>query len=444
MKKIYCIGIWWIWVSALARYYLSEWYTVYWSDQSDSPLLESLRNEGCIIHIWVSSDILDTSFEYIIYSEAIAENHLERQKARELGIVEMSYPQALSEISKNKNLISISGTHWKSTTTSMVASIFKNWGENMLVVVWTLVPQFWGKNFFRQDIRDTVSPFFVLESCEYKESFLNYSPYIAVITNIDPDHLDYYKNTENYLNAFKKFISNIRPWGYLIINREDSLSKDLDIQRKDIHIVEAYNDFFILDREKNTYPEIKLQIPWNHILFDAKLGYIVWKICKIEDALILESLESYNWVWRRMEMIWETRGKNILMSDYGHHPTEVSLTTSALKEKYPSKKLVCIFQPHQFSRTIELFEDFKRCFDACDILVVPNIYASRDSDEDTKKMSSAIFVDWIIHKSKVHTGSLQSAIEWIQNYDSRYPASSIILLQWAWNIDDLRYKIKTS
>jgi UDP-N-acetylmuramate--alanine ligase len=184
-----------------------------------------------------------------------------------------------------------------------------------------------------------------------------------------------------------------------------------------------------------------MKIPWEHILFDAKLAYVVWIMVWVHEYKILDALENYSWVWRRMEIIGKTPNWNTLISDYGHHPTEIKLTLKALKENN-NWKLLTIFQPHQYNRTLELLEDFKTCFLYTDKLIVPNIYESRDSEEDKKKINSKIFVEKINHPNKIDWENFEKTLELINDFDKKN-TNSIILLMWAGNIDNLRQKIKT-
>ena len=444
MKKIYCIWIGGIGVSALARYYLSIGWTVLWSDDSNSSIIENLQKEGAYITIGQNIDWIDESISKVVYSEAIPENHPQRIHSMHQNIQTLSYPQAIGEITQDLELISIAGTHGKSTTTTLLSLILKASELNFCTIVGTLVPDFWGKNFFYRNEKIDEKLYFVLESCEYKWSFLNYKPKIWIITNLEADHLDYYKNIENYTQAFQTFLDNIRPGGFAVINMEDEGSKKLKRERTDISYVEMYKDYYLWCWESYNYRDIQMQVPWDHVLMDAKLAYAVWFLCNAKPEEILWWLKSYTWTWRRMETIGKTHYGNILMSDYGHHPTEILVTTKALKEAYPEKKIYCVFQPHQYSRTIELIEDFKKCFIYCDTLVIPNIYASRDSEENMKKLTAESFVWEIHHKNKFFGEGFENTLRLIHDYDSTEPSSSIILLMGAGDIDSLRNKIETS
>jgi len=470
-KQIYIIWIGWIWISAIARYYLHLWYKIFWSDQNNSGLIEKLREEGCKI-ITPSNPPLDggiktvpskedweekiwKNLEKVIYTEAVPQNNPELIKAKELWLKIQTYPEALAEIANNKKLIAIAWTHWKSTTSSLTAITLKNSNENINAVIWTILKEFNWKNAYFSD-----SEYFVIEACEYKRSFLRYKPLIWAITNIDLDHLDYYKDLNDYISAFDEFINNIRPWGFAILNWNCPNSKILIWKRKNINYIEIYDKYAIYTKihssqpsplgkkeqeqisEIITFPEMNMKVPWEHILFDAHIAYMIGHMVWIEDKEIVNSLENYTWVWRRMEIIWETKNKNILMSDYGHHPTEISLTLKALKDQNPARPILTVFQPHQYNRTYELLENFKTCFFDTDKLIIPNIYESRDSLKDKKKINTQKFIDYIKHDNKVNWENFERTLKLIKKWDKENQFW-IILLQWAWDIDNLRHKIKT-
>ncbi|MDQ7010081.1 MAG: Mur ligase family protein, partial [Candidatus Gracilibacteria bacterium] len=354
-NKIYIIGIGGIGISALARFYLSQSYTVYGSDMNSSELINQLKNEGAYINIGEKADILDKDFEYVIYTEAVPDTQNEIIKAKELGLELLTYPEAIGKITTNKKLITIAGTHGKSTTTSLTSLVLKNSNIDFTSIVGTILKEFDNKNFFyrKEGLEDE---YFVLEACEYKRSFLNYKPTVGVIINIDLDHLDYYKDLEDYISAYKDYLNNISEGGFAILNGEDKNCKSLVGLRDDINYIEVYNTYFIHNGQQLNFPIIDIKIPGKHILFDAKIAYIIGHMIGINDSKIIESLEDYSGVWRRMERIGKTVHNNILMSDYGHHPTEISLTLKAIKDTNIDKKILTIFQPHQYSRTYELIE----------------------------------------------------------------------------------------
>lgn len=456
MKKVYFVWIGWIWISAVARYFNEKWWQVFWSDKTDSELINNLKKEWIDIIVWEDESRIEADFDYLVYTEAVPISQVEISKAKKLWIPIFTYPQSLALISKNNKLIAVSWSHGKSTTSSLISIILKNSSLWVNAVIWSILKEFDNKNSYFSN-----SEYFVIEACEYKRSFLNYKPYIWVITNIDLDHLDYYKNLEDYESAFKSFIDNIQAWGFAILNWECESSNKLYNLRKDINYVIVYKDHFsIVEKEKvslsifsnssrnlhkwkmHIFPKIKLNIPWEHILFDAKIAFAVWIILWLTEKEIISSLETYNWIWRRSEIVWTTKNWNILMSDYWHHPSEIEPTLKALKEKYFDKRLFVVFQPHQYARTLTLLEQFKNCFSSADILIIPDIYASRDTKENMEKINSKKFVEYLNHPMKYDGQWLENTLKTIFYYDEKNPNSSVILLLWAWNVDDLRYKIE--
>lgn len=438
-KKIYIIGIGGIGISAIARYYNENGYQVFWSDSTDSELIQKLQSEWIYITtspltplLWGEGDKIDL----VIYTEAIPKNNKELLLAWELWIEVLTYPEALAAIANNKKLVAVAGTHGKSTTTSLSSLLLKGSPLWVNAVIWTILKEFqWKNSYFSK------SDYFVIEACEYKRSFLKYTPLIGIITNIEIDHLDYYKDLEDYILAYKEFINNIKTGWYIIINGEDKNCQTLIWLRDDITYIFVFQEYFLLNREKIYFPKIEMQVPGQHILFDAKLSFTLWIILWLKEKNIISCLEQYTWVWRRMEIIGQTKNWNILMSDYGHHPTEIQLTLKALKEKYPEKELLTIFQPHQYNRTLELLEGFKTSFTYTDTLIIPDIYESRDTEDDKRKISSKTLVEAIVHNNKIDGQWQNNTLSLIKNYEITHKKDSIILLLWAWDIDNFRYQI---
>lgn len=436
MKKIYVIWIWWIWISAIARYYIQNWYQVYGSDKEKTELIKKLQDEWIDIYIWERPDFLNTQFEKVIYTEALSLDQSELLQAKSLNIPIFTYPQSLAEISNTKKLISIAGSHGKSTTTSFCSLILKNSPLKVNAVIWSILKEFDGKNCYFSN-----SDFFVIEACEYKRSFLHYTPTIWIIVNIDLDHLDYYKDLDDYIDAFHSYINNIRPWWYAILNGNDTNSQVLLNKRNDISYIKVFDDYFENNGKKTFFPNFTLQVPWNHISFDAKIAFTLWILLWVYEENIINTLENYTWIWRRSEIVGYTKNNNLVMSDYGHHPTEIQLTLKALKNKYYDKKVLVVFQPHQYNRTIELLEWFKNSFQNADILIIPNIYESRDSQSDKEKMNGEKFTQSIPHPNKIWWDGILNTTALIKKFDANYPWELLIILLWAGNVDDIRYKI---
>lgn len=451
-KKVHFIGIWWIWMSALARYYNSKWYKVSWSDLNDSELLSELESEWIKISIWHCWENINWNEEIVFYTEAIPETNIEIKKAKKLWLKLMTYFQWLWELSKQYKTIAVAWTHWKSTTTAMVWILMKELNLSPTVIVWTKVPNFWNKNIIIWDWE-----YLIVEACEYKESFLNLELYWAIILNIEAEHLDYYENEKNYINAFKKFIWNISDEWFLVINWDDENCKKLIESIKNKAKGKKFNITKTTKKEVEEMPE--LNVPWDHIRFDALAAIKTLENIKLKlnsnldpewqnenfDFLTLTFnlqnflKENFVWTWRRFEIIWEYNW-NTIISDYWHHPTEIKATLKWAREKFKNKNIICIFEPHQYSRTIELFEDFCESFYDCNEVIIPSIYKVRDKEEDTRSMSAEKLAIWINKYSKN-----AKFLDWYkktENYLREKDWWNIFLFMWAWGIDDLARRFK--
>ncbi len=433
-KHYHFIGIGGIGISAIARYYKQLGVTISGSTDSDSELIHVLQKEGMSIAIGHRAENIPPNTDRIIYTKAVLgtantleegyRNNIEMIVGTERDTPLISYPDALAEIVNAKKCIAITGSHGKSTTTAMVGVMLAGSSIGGSTLVGTQVPQFGGSNIHIEQ-----SDYFAIEACEYKRAFLSYHPYIAVITNIDLDHLDYYRNLEDYISAFQSLINQTS--GYVVYDMDDVNAQKLDFSQTGAKPVRVNHEgFFDTEGSFHAFPPMNLQVPGNHLLFDAKLAFVVGKLVGFADTYITEKLESYMGCWRRSEIIRTTKCGNILMSDYGHHPTEIRLTLQAIHDKYSDKKLFVAFQPHQHSRTRELLSEFLTCFDAADELIIPDIYYSRDSDEDVRYMTTERFVDTL--KSRypfVQNGcGLKKTGEFIKKYDKENPSNTIIVL----------------
>lgn len=331
--KIHCIGIGGIGVSALAQYCLSQEYKVSGSDLAASEITEFLADKGVEIMIGNRAEHISQDIDRVIYSPAVQLENPEFKKARELGIALQSYPQALGELTKNYFTIAVCGSHGKSTTTALVALILQAGGLDPTVIIGTKLNELGGTNF-----RAGNSKYLVIEACEYDGSFLNYSPSIIVLTNIDKEHLDYFKTFANVKKAFKEFVSKLPKDGVLVVNRDDKNSKFKYHNAKSKFKIQNYN----LQQPEEKHLKKILQIPGAHNVSNALAALSVARLLEIPDAVSLKSLSEYQGSWRRFQII-KTKPYT-LISDYGHHPNEVLATLQAAREKYPTKIIWLIFR----------------------------------------------------------------------------------------------------
>lgn len=361
--NIFCSGIGGIGLSAYASIQKAAGHTVSGSDRSDSALLQSLREQGIEIILKQDGSALPDVCDLLVYSEAIPVDAPERKIARERGIRSISYFQGLGEISKDYFVIAVCGTHGKSSTTAMAARVLIEAEKDPSVVVGTKVRELDGKNF-----RKGKSDLFLLEACEYRKSFHALSPDIVLMTNVDGDHFDAFKDMEEYHKAFRDFLNVLPADGVVITHSNDPDAKKI--------AMESGRRFIDAD----TFPLTKLSTPGEHMKQNARLVLALADVLKIPQAEAIKSLSGFAGTWRRMEVKGERDGITII-DDYAHHPKEIRATLAAMREAYPGRRIVCVFQPHTHDRTLKLYDDFLMSFKDADVVIVPAIYDARHDIE---------------------------------------------------------------
>jgi len=399
--KIHFVGIGGIGVSALDKYYLAQGHKVSGSDLVSSEITEALKKRGAKISIGphrLPRWNLGNRPDLVIYSPAVPSENPELKKARKLKIKCLSYPEALGELTKKYFTIAVCGTHGKSTTTAMIGLLLIRAGLDPTVIVGTKVKEFGDSN-----CRVGKSQYLVIEADEHFASFLNYWPKIIVLTNIEADHLDYYKTLNNILKTFKKYLWHLPRDGILIANRDDKNIQKICSNKKNVHVPFFYS---LKQKEAKKFKKI-LKIPGEHNVSNALAALAVARVLKIPDKTTFRALSEYRGSWRRFEIKQlkltnegEKRSRPVkIISDYAHHPTEIKVTLKAAREKFPKKKIWCVFQPHQYQRTYYLFKDFVTVFRTApvDKLIITDIYdvTGREEKEIKKRVSSKKLVEAI-------------------------------------------------
>ena len=376
-KKFHLIGIGGISMSAIAQMLKDEGNIVTGSDKSESKQVKILRDKG--IDVTIGHDISKVSdADIVIYTAAIPDEDIELVEARKLkkDIYERAEFLGIL-IRRYKNSIGIAGTHGKTTTTSMISNIFLKAGLNPTIQVGALLKEI-NSNY---NIGDNEN--FIFESCEYKDSFLNFYPKSTVITNIDQDHMEYFKTLENILISFKKYVMNIQKNGKIYINMDDENSKEVleyaQYNRKDLEYVE--NSEYILkftpykDGQKMG-DEIHLKISGKVNIANAIAAIAVSDTNGISYNYIKEGLEGFTGASRRFEYRGMVNGAKIY-DDYAHHPTEIGALSEGISH-IPANRKIAIFEPHTYSRVINHKEDFAKSLSNFDIVIATKIYASRE------------------------------------------------------------------
>lgn len=375
--KIHFVGIGGIGMSALAKFYLDKGYEISGSDLASSEIIDGLKKAGVKIFIGHKKENLLPKTNLAIYSAAVQENNPEVLATKKLGIKTLIYAEALGELTKKYFTIAVSGTHGKSTTTAMLALIMEKAGLDPTVIVGTKLKEWGNENF-----RSGKSKYLVIEADEYKASFLNYRPKIIVLTNIESEHLDYYKNFKNILKTFGKYIGSLAENGVLIANQDDKGASELLklLPMTESPIIKKYS----LNQKESGIIKKIIKIPGEHNISNALAALETSRVLKIPDKIIFNGLSEFRGVWRRFEYVGKRKGA-FIFNDYGHHPTEIAATLKGAREFMKKNKikgrLWCIFQPHQFERLLSLFKDFINAFDKADKIVILDVYQVAGREE---------------------------------------------------------------
>ena len=401
-KRVHCIGIGGIGLSAIAEILLSRGYEVSGSDMRESDITEKLMEQGADIYLGHRGRNVEKA-DLIIYSSAVGSDNPELVRAGELGIPAITRAQALGLLmDEYDRSIAISGTHGKTTTTSMVSLILKNAGKEPTILVGGNLSEING-NVYIGD-----SDYFVTEACEYMDSFLNLKPNIEIILNIDSDHLDYFKDVEHIANSFGKFTELIPPDGTVIAYDANpfvksviegvpnvitfGLSSSCDYFASDIDFDNEGMPRFTVNHGGGELCSISLSIPGEHNILNALAAFSCAHILGVDVDSIVDTLENFTGIQRRFDVLGKTSGNIKIIDDYAHHPTEIRATLSAVKNM-KHNNLWCLFQPHTYTRTMALLDDFATAFGDADKVVLAEIYAARE--KNIYKISSKMLMNRI-------------------------------------------------
>ena len=379
-------------MSGLAMVLADRKFNVSGSDRTASDVTASLENAGITVHIGEDAANLekDQRPDLVVYTAAIHPDNPEFAKAKELGIPMLTRAELLGQIMTHYYLpIAVSGTHGKTTTTAMVAKILLENNMDPTISIGGILKDIGG------NIRIGASKYFVTEACEYTNSFLSFFPGVGIILNVDADHLDFFKDLDDIRNSFHKFAALIPENGTLVINGEipqiEEITGDLKCNIKTYGFSDefdyypsdiTYDNFghasFTINRRDGSSFAISLMVPGKHNISNALAAAATADVFEIPEAEIAAGLSSFTGTGRRFEYRGTVDGLTII-DDYAHHPTEIAATLSAAKN-YPHKKLWVVFQPHTFTRTKALMDEFAHALLPADKLIIADIYAARETD----------------------------------------------------------------
>jgi UDP-N-acetylmuramate--alanine ligase len=404
-KHIHFVGIGGIGMSGIAELLLNLGYLVTGSDLKPSAITENLRSLGAQIYVGHSGEWVEGA-EVVVTSSAIEKDNEEVVAAQLRNIPVIQRAEMLAELMRLKKYgIAIAGSHGKTSTTSMVSWMLYKAQFDPTIVVGGKVDSLGGNAKLGE------GEFLVAEADESDGSFLKLAPVIEVITNIDLEHLDYYRDIEHIKQTFLEFIDKVPFYGAVVLCLDDKNIADIlpaigkrtisygftrqaDIYAEKIYFAEGRIHFTVM-KEGETLGEIDIAPPGKHNVYNALAVVCVGLELEIAFADIKEALQSYQGVQRRMQLKGIARGITVV-DDYGHHPTEILATLEAIKEAWPEKRLVVVFQPHRYTRTEALYKDFQTCFHRADYLVMTDIYAA------SEKPIAGISSEKLLHEIKLH------------------------------------------
>ena len=367
IKKVFFVGIGGIGISAIARMMLKEGKEVIGSDVSEGEVVRELREIGAVVKNGQGIELIPHGVDLIIYSIAIEKYDPEFFAAlKAQPVPTYSYPEMLHVVTAGKYTIAVAGTHGKTTTTAMIGHIMRKADKDPTMIVGSLLV---GE---KSNFVAGHSQYFIVEACEYRRSFLNINPNILVITNIEADHLDYYKDLDDIKNAFRELIAKVPADGFIVCNTTDVIIQDV-VSGANAKIIN-YLDF---------YHARELQIPGMHNQVDAAAAVAAVSLTGVDTTRADMYIESFPGTWRRFEYKGELKSGAQVYDDYAHHPTEVIATLEGFREIYPQgrNKIVVVFQPHLYSRTKLLFHEFSGAFSQADLVLVLPIYAAREEND---------------------------------------------------------------
>lgn len=405
-KHIHCVGIGGIGLSAIAEILISRGYRVSGSDIKENAVTKHLEALGAKIFFQHSEENLGDT-DLLIYSAAVSMENPELAKASASGIALLTRAEALGIVMADYDIsVAVSGTHGKTTTTSMISLMLENANVSPTILVGGILSELKG------NVKVGNSEYFVTEACEYMDSFLKLRPRVEVILNIDSDHLDYFKDIDHIAESFKAFANLVPEQGFVVaydanpfvksaVNNlncpvitfgfnetSDFYAKNIRFNSNGCPSYDLYNNGLFLD-------SLQLSVPGEHNVANSLAAIATCRGLHVPPEIIKKTLEEFTGTQRRFDMIGRAKAGFTIVDDYAHHPTEIRATLAAAKN-VPHKKLWCLFQPHTYTRTRALFPEFADALSDADIIILAEIYAARE--KNVYKISSKSLVEEIKRK----------------------------------------------
>lgn len=382
-QNIYFLGIGGIGMSALARYFYQKGCVVTGYDKTPSPLTKKLEEEGILIHYEDNPELIPNDIDLVVLTPAIPNDSLELNYLRDKNIRIIKRAEVLGEISRQCKSVAVSGSHGKTTVTSMITHMLNFAGKKMSAFVGGIAKNI-NSNVIIGDENDEIV---VMEADEFDRSFLQLDPYISIVTSIDADHLDIYGDKEQVLESFRQFVDKTMSDGVVIYNKDLPLVtdrkcltygfEDADVMARDIRIEDGMTKFSVVTKEGLEFGEYKMQLFGKHNVMNALSAIMTCFQLQVDMKTVREGLAAFQGVQRRFDIRFKNE-RACYIDDYAHHPEEIKATLKAVREIFPDKKLTLVFQPHLFSRTRDFMNEFAEALSLADRLLLMEIYPARE------------------------------------------------------------------
>lgn len=468
LNKVYFIGIKGSGIIAFVEIFHKLGKEVVGSDTSEKFFTDETLNKLGIKYCEefnVENVKKEMPIDLVVYSTAYSEqDNVELKHVIESGIPHLSYPELLGEFMKSKYSIAVCGTHGKTTTTAMLALAMKNAGADPTAIIGSRIKQLSSSNMIGS------SDYFLLEADEYQNKFLYYNPNAVILTSMDYDHPDFFSSFEEYRNVFKEFVKKIPSYGFLVVWGESAYTLEVAMEAHCKIIVfgtfridnpiptpdevpnEKINEALITQirqefaraGKKNiefvltpTIYEMKLKAPGQHNRLNATAVLATCAQLGLDQDKVKEALVNYEGAARRFEELGSYNKAHII-DDYAHHPQEIRVTLSAVKDKYPKKNIICVFHPHTFSRTKALLTEFSDSFEDADEVIVLDIYAS--AREKGGNVHSRDLVEKM-QKFKQNVQYIPSLEEAHEYLESKLTSKDVLITMGAGNVFELGKKL---
>jgi len=424
-QRVHLVGIGGIHMSAIAEILRARGHIVSGSDLRLSALTEKLQGQG--IRIFAGHDEANVGeAELVVYTSAAPEDNPERAAAARLKIPTMKRAAMVAKLMEGKRVIAVAGTHGKTTTSSLIAHMLWHAG---------LSPTFMLGGEMVEPHTNVMAgsgPYFVVEADEYDSAFLHYQPEIALVTNIEPDHLDYYGSFQNIAAAFRRFLMQVSAFGHILACGENpalqallseaigdgaplpvravsyGLAGDFDWKAENIRKKGIDTCSFMVRCGQEIFGSFEIRLAGTHNVLNSLGAIAVGSIIGLSPDAIARALSEFRGVHRRFEVLGSA-GDITVVDDYAHHPTEISATLAAARERFGPRRLVCVFQPHTYSRTAYLLEGFRECFREADVLLIAETYAARE--EPGAGMSARDLAQQVAEPTARYSGGLEESAE---------------------------------